>query len=165
MNFNAIQLGSSKTHVVKLRRWGYPLTKTYNGFTGAERVRGWQISRWFQDTDQIIDPRKQTCPCSICGSTKNNGYHNENYYAPWTAKLVCKSCHYLLHTRFRNGATLAALLIRAGQRKEAMWLNALTNSEIDLAGDLRTQHGEGIREFPELNLSSHKFPFEQLYPL
>ena len=151
--------------VVRLRRWGYPLTKTYNGFTGAERVRGWQVSRWFQDTGQKIDPRKLTCECSICGSTKNAGYHNENYYAPWTAKLVCKSCHYYLHARFRNENALPVLLKRAGERKDAKWAYALMSNEIDLAGDLRAQHGEGIRNFPDLIQAPHPFPFEQLYPL
>ena len=165
MNSSIIQSGSSNTPVVRLRRWGYPLTKTYNGFTGAERVRGWQVCKWLQDTDQMIDPGKQTCECSICGSTKSSSYHNENYYAPWTAKLVCKSCHYLLHTRFRNGVALDALLKRAGRRKQAKWVYALTSNDVDLACDLRAQHGVGIRDFPELNSSPHPFPFEQLYPL
>ena len=150
---------------IKLRRWNYPLTKNYNGFSGNERVRGWQVTCWLKDIGQMIDPKKHVCECSTCGSTKNTGYHNENYYAPWTAKLVCKSCHYYLHARFRHENAFPVLLKRAGQRKDAKWVYTLTSDKIDLAGDLRAQYGEGIRNFPDLKQSSRAFPFDQLYPL
>ncbi len=159
------QIAGGSNNTISLRKWNWPLTKTYNGFTPQERVRGWQVSHWLQATGQLIDPKQNACRCSICGSPKNVAYHNENYYAPWTAKLVCKSCHYLIHTRFRNGYALVALVKRAARRAEATWVLSLSNQKIDLAGKLRAENGEDVRNFPSLTTSSCPFPFDELYSL
>ena len=150
---------------ISLRKWNWPLTKWYNGFSPQERVRGWQVSHWMLATGQLINPTQNACHCSICGLPKNVSYHNENYYTPWTAKLVCKSCHFLLHTRFRNGNALATLRKRAARRTEAIWVLALSNQKIDLAGKLRAEKGEDIRDFPSLTTSFKPFPFDELYSL
>ncbi len=151
--------------IVNLRKWRYPLTKEYNGFTPIERIRGWQVTRWLVDTSQIPDPKSQTCQCSICGEPKASGYHNEDYYQPWTAVRICKSCHYHTHTRFRRPGALETLRERAGKRIGAEWVLALSTEKIDLAGDRRVEFGEEIRQFPSLISSPVRFPFDQLHSL
>lgn len=155
----------SKTTKARLRKWRWPVTKTYNGFTGEERIRGWQVSHWLQDTDQLLNLSKQSCQCSICGKLENISYHNENYYEPWTAKLVCKSCHFYLHARFRNPNGLEILRTRAGHNEPENWVLGISKSKIDLALKLRKQYGKEVCEFPSLKNSKYVFPFNQLYGL
>ncbi len=135
------QVAEVTNKTISLRKWNWPLTKWYNGFSPQERVRGWQVSHWLLATGQLIDPTQNACHCSICGLLKNVSYHNENYYTPWTAKLVCKSCHYLLHTRFRNGNALATLRKRAARRTEAAWVLALSNQKNRHGGQTASREG------------------------
>ena len=150
---------------IKLRQWKWKLTKPYNGFISYERIRGWQVTHWLIDIGELPDPKSETCSCSICGKTKGVNYHNENYYEPWTAKLVCQSCHYFIHTRFRIEHALPVLRKRAGTNESAQWVYSLSKERINLAEQLREKHGDQVREFPELIASYPTFPIDQLQEL
>lgn len=91
---NALAAGA-----VSLPTWRWPEPKPYNGFTGAERIRGWQRT-WAAVAAGIL-PKPHRC--SICGTEQGRiELHTENYTRPLEAKPVCRACHRSLHRRFQD---------------------------------------------------------------
>ena len=78
-------------------RWGWAVPRSYNGYTGAERIRGWQIIRVAQRMGLLERPRA----CSVCGRTSHLHHHSELYGRPLLSQPICKSCHFHVHRRFR----------------------------------------------------------------
>jgi hypothetical protein len=117
----------------------YPLLGSYNGFTGLERARSAQLTRWAMIAGVL--PRQTRC--SICGAeSRSIQFHSENYYDPLALFAVCQSCHRLLHRRFRAPEAWTELVARhAG---DGAWFSDLRLAPIDLAADLRREHGESI---------------------
>lgn len=103
-----------------LRKWKWPLTKWYNGFSPVERIRCWQVGWWLCDYGLLNAPGKELC--SLCGSNYMVQWHNENYYAPWDAQTVCKPCHKTLHGRFTEPGAWNDLAERAALRLGALAL-------------------------------------------
>lgn len=77
-------------------KWNWPTPGPYNGVSGRDRIIGWQKVQVAMRNGLIDRPRM----CSICGSTKNVGSHNEIYFRPLNARPVCSRCHRLIHRRF-----------------------------------------------------------------
>lgn len=87
--------------------------KPYNGFTGAERSKAWEIQKKAMAAGLI------TCTsCEMCGQDKGVLMpHLENYDEPIKEyHSLCVECHMNLHGRFSsNGGWLSYLLkLRAG---------------------------------------------------
>lgn len=83
---------------VPLARWGWKVPRPYNGFTGPERIAGWQ---------KVIVARRigllsNDEPCGVCGAPDAPQRHGEIYARPLTAQPICRSCHYHVHRRFRE---------------------------------------------------------------
>lgn len=111
----------------RLPRWGWPMLRPYNGATGEERIRAWQKWR-VAELQGWIEPERG---CSICGSPGPLQRHNENYFRPFTAKPICRSCHCKVHLRFTRPDRWRAF---AAQHRGAGWhadllLRQLTRSE------------------------------------
>jgi hypothetical protein len=124
---------------VKLRRWGWKELPVYNGFTHAERVRGWQVISWMINTGQM--PKASVC--CITGSTQRVGYHSENYYS-WEAYPLCQSVHFALHQRFKRPDAWRKIVDAYG--KDGDWFTELLIEPQDLAGQLREQHGPDVTD-------------------
>lgn len=79
-------------------QWIWPVPGPYNGSSGAERIKGWQVTkialqrRWLD----------RHAPCSICQSRDRVQRHSELYGRPLLARPVCRECHFALHRRFRE---------------------------------------------------------------
>jgi hypothetical protein len=118
-----------------LRRWVWRTLPSYNGFSHEERVRGWQVQCWAEATGALTKPKGG---CSICGSTVRVGWHGENYFDPWTSVVVCQSCHFRIHRRFREPRAWEALQTEYGGTASSEWITWLPTYEIDLASYLRS---------------------------
>lgn len=77
--------------------WRYPAPKSYNGFSGEQRVAGW-TKTWAGVRMGLIPPPRQ---CSVCLVKGRMQMHAEHYDHPLLAKPICPSCHRSLHMRFR----------------------------------------------------------------
>ena len=83
--------------------------------------------------------------CAISGVTEGPiGYHAEDYYG-WTAYPLSQSVHFALHRRFNRpdewGAIVDRFSINGGE-----WFANLSLTPVDLAGDLRRLHGDGVAD-------------------
>jgi hypothetical protein len=114
----------------RLPKWVWPMTKTYNGFTGEQRVRNWQVERWGLDRGLISKPTR----CSICANRSDVAFHSEDYSQPWTPIPVCKQCHSAIHLRFRCPAPWDSLKARHHRHGVTQWFDFLSSTPIDLAG-------------------------------
>ena len=56
-----------------LPKWGWPTPRPYNGATGDERIRGWQITWLATRLGHLASPRA----CSVRGSKSNVHRHSE----------------------------------------------------------------------------------------
>lgn len=152
-----------KLKAIRLRKWTWPLTKPYNGFTPQERVRNWQMSWWLQNMGVLAKPSK----CSICRSPRNVAYHSENYYNIFKAPQLCKSCHPIIHRRFSKSSSWPHLVKKYGDGTK--WFEKLTRRPIDMAGYLRGIHGAQVRDL--LNSPLYTLPkwlprpASELYPI
>lgn len=106
----------------KLARWGWPLPGPYNGATGAERIAVWQKLDLAFRNGWLIRPGR----CSICPRTSHLASHQEVYARGFYAFPVCRSCHYRLHSRFRDPAKWQALL----EAHPASWAATLSLIEL-----------------------------------
>lgn len=103
--------------------------KTYNGFTHAERVRGWQAEK--VAITMGLMPNPMTLACDVCGTVapQQIGYHAEDY-----TKLIlhplCRSCHTSLHRRFTSPH--AWLQRIAPYRTGHAWFEQLPLSDISM---------------------------------
>lgn len=118
-----------------------PLLGPYNGFTGLERARGAQLTRWAVLAGLIERPAS----CSICGALSGRlQHHSENYYDPLHPYPVCMSCHMKLHRRFRVPGPWASLIERHAWA--GSWFAELSMAPIDIAAMVRGRHGEAITD-------------------
>jgi hypothetical protein len=68
----------------------------YNGFTGKERLRTFEVAKWLIGCGAMDAPGD----CDICGRPAT-GLHAENYYDLSTWIDLCHGCHVSrLHQRF-----------------------------------------------------------------
>ena len=85
--------------------WKWKLPKTYNGFSGEQRIAGWQKVKVAIKLGLIPAPHT----CSICLSSPAGQMHNEDYSRPLLAKPICPSCHRILHQRVKYPETWKSL--------------------------------------------------------
>ena len=73
----------------------------YQGFTPQERINGWKITKCAFAMGLLPKPTM----CSVCGTTQRTmESHTEDYSRPIQSKPICRSCHRLLHNRFKKPA-------------------------------------------------------------
>ena len=120
--------------IYPLRQWLYPKTGPYNGFTGDERIRGWQVTRWFVDNGWLERPHV----CSVTGATSNVVGHNENYYEPWRPFAITRKVHMALHQRFRRPAWWKKIVRENTQTGEEWYCDLSMDRSNDLGSGLIT---------------------------
>jgi hypothetical protein len=125
---------------VKLRAWKWGILPVYNGFTHEERVRGWQAIWWMIDSGKL----KKPTICSISGTTERVAMHSENYYEP-APYGINQSLHMALHQRFKRPDNWRRIVDQYATTGEE-WFAKLMVEPVDLAGDLRRVHGDGIAD-------------------
>lgn len=105
-------------------RWGWPVLGYYNGVSGRDRILGWQKAQVAKRSGLLGWPQM----CSICGNRNNLQMHNENYYRPLNGRPICKSCHYVLHRRFK--APTAWLNLSARYAFAGAWHTNISMAEL-----------------------------------
>ena len=80
----------------------------YNGWSAKERCASIPIQKKAVADGAIPAP----AICSICGSDRSVGFHDEDYTRPLAAFHVCRSCHLTLHKRFSQPEPWLALVKR-----------------------------------------------------
>lgn len=123
-----------------LRRWPWGILPVYNGFTHEERVRGWQLVSWRIDNGWM--PKASTC--CISGSMERVQYHSEDYYG-WAPYALNQQIHFALHQRFNRPKRWLEIVERYAVTGEE-WFARVSLEPIDLAADLRAEHGDGITD-------------------
>lgn len=146
-----------------LREWTWPLTRSYNGYTGVERVRGWQFAWWLKQVGVLSWP----AACDVCGASKAS-YHSEDYYNVFSDPALCRACHRRVHTRFSDPRGWAEFVDVSLSRHDRFppdarpWFALLPCAEIDLAGYVRKRFGPNVQDL--LNSPLYELPIAQLYP-
>jgi hypothetical protein len=125
---------------VRLRQWRWKELPTYNGFVHPERVRGWQLINLLVDVGQIDKPHQ----CAISGTTEGLGFHSECYYS-WEPYVLCQPVHMALHRRFQKPDEWRRVVDQYAVSGDE-WFATLSLTPVDLAGDLRRLHGEGVAD-------------------
>lgn len=116
----------------------WPYTKTYNGFTGLERARGWQLARWLLYSGCVYHADK----CHICGSTYRVQFHSESYYDTTKLGILCGTCHTAIHRRaalWDNWRGIVDRHVVTGRE----WWAQLERRQVDLAAIERAKYGWG----------------------
>ncbi|MFS2324590.1 hypothetical protein U2P60_04080 [Brucella sp. H1_1004] len=119
-----------------LRKWPWSELPDYNGFTHVERVRGWQLIMWLEDSGLF----KRGATCCISGQTHQLRLHSENYYS-WEPFTLNHSIHMALHQRFNKPDAWLRIVERYSSTGEE-WFAKLALLPVDLAGELRSQNGQ-----------------------
>lgn len=128
--------------------WRYPILGPYNGFTGEQRVRTWQLGTWLRRRGLLT----LASACDLCGGSIRLGRHSENYADVQRALTICGGCHLVLHRRFRQPARWQAKLHQLSLVPE--WALALSPEPIDLPQWLRATGAPSdpfdwlIKQFP-----------------
>ncbi|MBE7184506.1 MAG: hypothetical protein INR68_08885 [Methylobacterium mesophilicum] len=143
-----------------LRQWQWAPLKPYNGFTFPERVRGWQLVTWMIDNGWKTKPPT----CCISGAAQRVTLHSENYY-DWEPHALAQPIHLALHARFRQPERWQAIVRRYAVTGEE-WFAKLAMEPVDLAAQLRAQHGGDIADiFARAPIPKGVLvPFEQIFP-
>ena len=102
--------------------------RDYNGFTGAERLRTFEIAKWLIEGGVL----QHSSRCDICKGPADQ-QHAEDYFDLTTWMDICKGCHTSLHGRFRTPAAWARRLERY-RIAANHWARRLPATEIDVAG-------------------------------
>lgn len=123
-----------------LRTWRWKELPTYNGFVHEERVRGWQVIMFLVDNGLLTKPTV----CCISGRTDRIVFHSENYFTPAPYALN-QSIHLALHRRFNAPDSWRAIAARYAATGEE-WFARLSLTPVDLAGQLRAEHGPEISD-------------------
>lgn len=147
----------------KLREWTWPPTPWYNGFSSAERIRGWQI-QWLLIHCGLRPGFRPEKTCTICSNSHSRvGLHSENYYAPWEFIWICQSCHGKLHKRYAQPEPWLKLMDTYYDHPPAKWATDLNmNPAYDLAGHERAEHGPEIRDYAALDKVLPGWPADQM---
>lgn len=142
-----------------LRTWQWGVLPTYNGFTNAERVRGWQLIMWRIDNGWA----ERGSTCCISGDTNQPRLHSENYYS-WDPYTLNHSIHMALHQRFKKPDAWQRIVDKFAQTGSE-WFARLSLTTVDLAGELRAKHGPEIADvFARAPLPAGvSIPFHQIY--
>lgn len=123
-----------------LRTWRWKELPTYNGFTHNERVRGWQAIMFLLDNGLMDRPTV----CCISGRTDRVTLHSENY-CDWHPYTLNQSIHLALHRRFNAPDQWRAIVGQYAVTGEE-WFARLSLTPVDLAGQLRAEHGPEIAD-------------------
>jgi len=125
--------------VFDLPQWRWQDLPTYNGFTSAERIRGWQLFKFYEINGWV----KPNEACSITGARSDVVWHDEDYFRPWLPYSISRRSHQLLHMRFRRPDLwekfLAEMALPVG------WFRQLSLNAVDVATERRAS-GEGSPE-------------------
>lgn len=142
-----------------LRKWPWPELQPYNGFSHAERVRGWQAIHFLIDNGWAT----RSNLCSVSGATTMLRLHSENYYS-WEPYTLTHSIHMALHNRFRHPDAWRRMVERHALTGDE-WFVSLSSEPIDLAGALRAEHGPQIANiFERLPVpAGFTAPLDQIY--
>lgn len=126
---------------IPLPVWTWPLLGPYNGFTGIERIQGWQLTRWAINVGILRD----AYICSVTGRVSDfpMGMHNENYYDPLGPKPICKEAHIKLHRRFKDPKPWEALVEKYWASAQDPWFVHLPMEEPNMAASLRRKGVKG----------------------
>jgi hypothetical protein len=105
----------------------------YNGFTGKERLRTFEVAKWLIACDAMDAPG---C-CDICGR-RATGLHSENYYDLSTWIDLCHGCHVSrLHQRFARAESWNRWLDQ-NQLADSHWARKLPSRPMDFAAPIRS---------------------------
>lgn len=84
--------------------------KSYNGFTGLQRQKVFDILKYLRDKGQVSWADKT---CEMCGCTDGMIMaHSENYFDWLNFKIVCVECHMKIHGRFKAWSGWVDYLIK-----------------------------------------------------
>lgn len=112
------------------------MLRSYNGFSGVERVRGWQVTRWLQMAGSLLHPTF----CDLCGGMDRVSLHNEVYYTLTSAPALCSRCHRAIHNRERHWAKWQAL-VKLHSKSGAEWYCFVDREQPDVAALMRAKQG------------------------
>lgn len=142
-----------------LRKWQWPELQPYNGFSPAERVKGWQAIHFLIDNGWAT----RSIVCSVSGDTRMLRLHSEDYYS-WKPYTLTHSIHMALHNRFRHPDAWRRIVERYAVTGNE-WFVRLSLEPLDLAGALRAKHGPQIADiFDRLPLPEGVVvPLDQMY--
>lgn len=113
--------------VFHLSQWRWPVIGPYNGFSGAARIRGWQLIQFYRANGWLTHDDV----CSVTGAPGETQLHNEDYVRPWDAYPVSKRTHILIHTRARFAKAWAAFL--ANDALPDTWAKTLSTTDAGFA--------------------------------
>jgi len=105
----------------------------YNGFSGKERLRTFEVAKWLNK----VGAMQHSGLCNLCNKTCDQ-QHAEDYYTLSTWIDMCRSCHTRLHQRFRHSAQWQRYL-DALNLTDGHWARMISSEPFDLALLLRTR--------------------------
>jgi len=113
------------------RKKSVGILSDYNGFTGKERLRTFEVEKWLISVGSI----SPSVECHICGRSAS-ARHAEDYYDLTSWMALCHSCHGRLHKRFSNPRAWHERLEEA-TLPQNHWARAISSTPFDLAKVLR----------------------------
>lgn len=113
--------------VFRLPQWRWPRIGPYNGFSGAARIRGWQLLRFYQANGWLT----YSDVCSVTGAVGDMQLHNEDYVQPWDAFPVSRRAHLMIHTRHRFPKAWGEIL--ANEAIPGTWAKTLSCTDTHAA--------------------------------
>ncbi len=103
----------------------------YNGFTGKERLRTFEVAKWLTRMGAMPYSGR----CDLCGGNADQ-QHAEDYYDLTTWIDICRGCHVRLHQRFRHSAAWTKWLDNIGYPPDC-WARHIAPSPFNLAAYIR----------------------------
>lgn len=128
--FRPVVTGANLLEGYRPPTWKGALLKPYNGFSGLQRVRAWELGSWLRSRKKLF----LGDACDLCGHDRRLGGHSENYADVERALTLCSGCHLTIHLRFRQPRRWLNLLERVSTVPD--WVALLPASPFDLAGYL-----------------------------
>ncbi len=129
--FESVTLAFDRPQAVfHLPQWRWPLIGPYNGFSGAARIRGWQLTTFYRAKAWLTYGNS----CTATGVVGDTQFHNEDYARPWNGYPVSKRTHRLIHIRAR--CRLAWTNFLANEALPNTWAESLTLDR-GIAADVR----------------------------
>lgn len=108
--------------------WRGALLKPYNGFSGLQRLRTWELGSWLRRRGKLFLGKA----CDFCGHDQRLGGHSENYADVERALTLCSGCHLTIHLRFKQPVRWRRALERLPT--VPTWATALPSEPFDLSG-------------------------------